>query len=72
MARRYLVSRIIRDLDAAGMIPADLTRIDPTIAKGTLSRFLTGKVQSPHTAQKIADALGKPLARYLRAEPRRK
>lgn len=71
MARRYLVSRITRDLDALGMIPADLHRMDPTLSIPTLSRFMTGKVQSPRTAKKIADALGRPLSRYLRAEKRR-
>ena len=59
----YLVSRIRRDLEAKGMIPADLQRFGLT--KGTISRFMTGKVQSPRTAKRIAEALGVPIDRYL-------
>lgn len=62
----YLVSRIRRDLRALGMVPSHLLKLDPKLTAGTVSRFFTGEVQSPKTAQRIAAAIGQPLSRYLR------
>jgi transcriptional regulator with XRE-family HTH domain len=54
---KYLVARIRSEMDAAGLIQRDVCELGQ-ISIPTMSRFMTGQVQSPRTAAKIAAALG--------------
>lgn len=61
---RYRVSLIRYDMENRGWLAADLSRASK-VPSATLTRFLTNKIQSPRTAKKIAEALDRPLSRYV-------
>jgi transcriptional regulator with XRE-family HTH domain len=65
MKTPYSVARIKRDLRAKGWNYTDLFRAT-NLGSATISRFMRGKSQTPKTAKKIADALGKDLSEYVR------
>lgn len=52
------------DMADRGWLPVDLARA-ADVARSTVTRFLNGDVQTPHTARKLADALGKSVRRYV-------
>ena len=62
---RFDVNAIRSDMDARGWMPTHLAKA-AGISDMTLSRFLHGRIQTAKTASKIAQALGRPVRRYLR------
>lgn len=54
------------DMAARGWQPADLAD-RAQVARSTVSRFLSGELQTARTAKKLATALGHSLRRYLAA-----
>ena len=72
-ARRPLfnVQRMRNDMTLAGLHPADVARrCQPPVARSTVTRFLSGDVQTARMAKRLAEALGYPLARYVRTVAR--
>lgn len=59
----YNVDLIRDDMALKGWLPTDLAK-QADVSDMTISRFLNGEVQTPPTAKKIADALGRPVKRY--------
>lgn len=62
----YDVALIRQDMAAKGWLPTHLAK-RARVSDMTVSRFLSGKHQSPPTAEKLAKALGKSSRRYLLA-----
>lgn len=56
----------LMEADAAerGWNQADLARVTGR-HKATIGRFFTGETQTPRVAKDLADALGRPVRRYL-------
>ena len=66
---KYHVMLMIEDAAERGWNSTDLSRVTG-LNKGTISRFLSGKVQTPKVAKQLSDALGYPLSRYqIRKQP---
>jgi plasmid maintenance system antidote protein VapI len=61
---QYSGDLIREDAAAKGWLAKDLA-LAAHVADMTVYRFLSGERQSPRIAQKLADALGHPLERYL-------
>lgn len=59
MLRKYIynVELLKRDLAARGLQPTDLADL-AGLSRPTVSRFLSGQVQTAKTARKVAQALG--------------
>lgn len=62
-ALRYNVALIYDDMALKGWLPTDLAR-KAGLSDMTISRFLGGDTQTPPTAKKIAEALGRSIRRY--------
>ncbi len=59
----YNADLVRDDMALEGWLPTDLAR-EAEVSDMTVSRFLSGEVQTAPTAKKIADALGKSVKRY--------
>jgi transcriptional regulator with XRE-family HTH domain len=70
MARppRYRVvfnaDKMLADMATRGWIAADLAR-EADVSEASVSRFLSGRYQSPRIAKRLAMALGYQVKRYL-------
>lgn len=54
------------DMELKGWLRIDLARATkPRLSHMTINRFFSGERQTARTAKAIADALGKPLKRYV-------
>jgi len=62
--QRYDVPKILRDMALKGWQATDLARA-ASVSDMTVSRFLNGGTQTAKTAQKIANALGYQIRRYV-------
>lgn len=60
----YDVALLRADMTARGWLPIDLAR-RAKVSHMTVSRFFSGERQTARTAKKLADALARPLRRYL-------
>lgn len=60
----YRVDLMRGDIARKGWLPVDLAR-KAKVSHMTVSRFLSGKQQTPRTAKKLAAALGYSITRYL-------
>ncbi len=61
---RYNVALLKEDMAHRGWLPTHLARAAGVSAM-TVSRFLSGDVQTAPTAKKLAEALGKRVSRYI-------
>lgn len=64
MASRFDVAKLLDDVAARGWLQTDLARA-AGVSNMTVTRFLRGEHQTPRTAQKLAQALGFSVRRYL-------
>lgn len=60
----YDVALLETDMKAKGWLPVDLAR-HAKVSHMTVSRFFSGKNQTPRTAKKLAEALGRSVRRYM-------
>ena len=58
------VAAMQADMFAKGWLPMDLANA-ADISHMTVARFFEGQHRTPRTAKKIAQALGRPVRRYL-------
>lgn len=63
-APSYNVALILEDMAVKGWLPTHLAKA-ACVSDMTVSRFLSGEVQTAPTAKKIARALGRSVRRYL-------
>jgi transcriptional regulator with XRE-family HTH domain len=61
---RFDVEKLQWDIAERGWMATDLAR-ESGVSHMTVSRFLSGEIQTPRTAAKFAAALGKTVRRYL-------
>lgn len=63
---RFDVARMVDDMTAAGLSPADVARrCRPPVSRSTMTRFLNGTHQTPRIAKRIARVLRKTVEDYL-------
>lgn len=60
----YDVNKLAEDMTLKGWLPVDLAK-RARVSEMTVSRFLSGRVQTARTAAKLAKALGYSVRRYL-------
>lgn len=60
---RYNVALVLDDMAEKGWLPTDLARMTE-LSDMTIGRFIKAEVQTPRTAKKIAEALGRTVRRY--------
>ena len=63
-APKFDADKLADDLARRGWLPIDLAR-NANVADMTVYRFLSGEIQTPRTAKKLADALGYSVRRYF-------
>lgn len=56
---------LAEDAAEKGWEPRDLARKARGLSERTVYRFLSGEVQTPHTAKELARVVGQPISRYL-------
>lgn len=61
---RYNVALLKEDMALRGWLPTHLARA-AGVSEMTVSRFLSGKVQTAPTLKKFAEALGRAPRRYI-------
>jgi hypothetical protein len=61
---RFNAKLLADDIALRGWLPIDLAR-KARVADMTVYRFLSGEVQTPRTAKKLAGAMGYSVRRYL-------
>lgn len=60
----YDVAQMVADMALKGWLPTHLAR-EAGVSDMTVSRFLSGEVQTAPTAKKLAEALGRSVRRYI-------
>lgn len=61
---RYDVDRMVADMAERGWLATHLAKA-AEVSDMTVSRFLSGEIQTAPTAKKLAKALGRSIRRYL-------
>lgn len=61
---KFNVRLMIEDAAELGWNQTDLARVTSR-DKGTISRFISGEVQTPKVAKELAYAMGRQVSRYL-------